>query len=433
MQSRTEQRQTSGPSDRQAPETRTSAAPRGGAAGLRGASYADGERALSPEGKGFDAQASAMAPVQLEGDPKAEGGRRENHYLDPAVLTGDKGKETVKNKNWAGKGTLFANGVKATDVIQTNINDCYFVAVLSAIANSQPGYIKSIIREDGPGKYSVRFFEKSKDGASYAQVWIAVDSYLPTTVPAEGEGGEDQIRYGHSNEKDASGKREMWPSIMEKAYAKLKGNYSDIDWGNTTFAYEALFGTQGTKQVTSATDVGQEKVWKQVTEALDAGKPLVASTGSHVITVLRYSEAGGKKITVRDQAATKDGTESGETTYDLAAFNAKFTYVRTAKVDEVARHSEGIHLAGDWDTNYGPLSLVSQSANKFIGTYGGDSPGKLPYAFEGGDSMVGKWQGDDGDEGNFKFDIADKRKAFNGTWGSKGSDSDGGAWTGKRK
>ena len=392
---------------------------------LRSMGYSQGAAALSPRG-------AVQMDAEVEGDAATDR-RRGAHVLDPTALPAQQADANVHNRNWADRGQLFVNGVSPQDVHQTNINDCFFVAVLASIAQEQPGYLQQIIREDGPGRYSVRFFEKVTGTNDYRQVWVSVDAWFQTT----GNGANQQLTYGHSNATatDAAGttRRELWPSVMEKAYAKFKGNYSDINWGNTTYAYEALFGTQGTRQNTGNTAAQQTAVWDQVKTALDADQPIVASTGRHVVTVLRYSEAGGgKQITIRDQAATGDGARSGERTYALADFCTTFTYVRAATVDAYARRFGGMDLAGDWNSNFGPLHLESVKQNEFNGTYGGTHPGRIPWAFQGGDTMGGTWQGDNGETGRFDLRINADRRSFAGTWGKDGSSSDGGAWTGTR-
>ncbi len=391
---------------------------------VRGMSFDEGTKALSPKGE---------APLPLEGDAATDQ-RRANPYLDPEVLAGDKTNGDIVNRNWADKGQLFVNGIKAEDVHQTNINDCYFVAVLSAIANQQPDYIRQIIREDSPGKYSVRFFEKVPASGEFKQVWVSVDSYLATNT----SGGSEQLYYGHSNDKvtDDKGqtKRELWPSILEKAYAKFKGNYADIDWGNTIYSYEALFGTQGNRVNTGTTPEAKDEVWKKVKEAVDGKQPLVCSTGAHVVTPLSYSEVGGqKKIQVRDQAATNDGADTGVTDYTLDTFVTTFTYIRFADPNAYANSTEGIHLSGDWKTNYGETHLESVEKNKFSGSYAGSSPGVIEYAFQGGKSMFGAWKGKNGETGMFEFTVADDKKSFKGTWGNGASRADGGNWDGTRQ
>lgn len=391
---------------------------------LRGMNYEEGKAALSP---------GPLPPPEVEGDAATDILRRA-HAVDPSMLAADQTKAGVAKKNWAGKGQLFVNGIKAEDVHQANINDCYFVGVLSSIANSQPDYIRRIVREDGPGKYSVRFFEKVPGSAEYKQVWISVDAWLATDT----SGGTDQLHYTHSKDSK-DGKTELWPSIMEKAYAKFKGNYKDIDWGNTIYSYEALFGTQGARQNTTDSGTGAKKetdVWKTVTEAIDRKEPIVASTGSHVIPVLSYSTAGGKKITLRDQAATGGG-KTGVKTHTLTDFCTAYTYVRTVSVGEYAGWFDGIHLAGDWTTDAGDLHLEGKQKNVFEGDIQGGGAlaapaAKVADAFQGGDSMYGNWKSNDNTKrGDFSMLIAADRKSFKGRF--KGGDGVEKDWKGTRK
>jgi hypothetical protein len=390
------------------------------------------EGLLDQMAPGGGAATAAVQPrvVQLDATTDA---RRANHFADPTMLPADQANANVHNRRWGHRGTLFVNGIRPEDVHQTNINDCYLVAVLASIASSQPEYIRQIIREDAPGRYAVRFFEKDTATNQYRQIWIAVDSWLPTEDRAD---GSQQIRYGHSNDTNADGDRELWPSIIEKAYAKLKGNYPDIDWGNTVYSYEALFGSEGGRQNTNggATAGDQTAVWNQVKQSIDNRQALVCSTGQHVVTPLSYVEAPEKKIRVRDQAATNDGAATGITEYTLASFCTTFTYIRFASPNEVANSSSGINLAGRWDTDFGTVEITSVDHDKFTGTYtGGAAGGTFPHLYQGGDSMFGRWQSNTGASGGLRFAVAEDRRSFTGTWGHGLSNEGGGTWNGRRQ
>lgn len=258
--------------------------------------------------------AAVGAALTSSDDPRLD------HGAEPEMLDAQKNDADVTYKDFSETGTLFVNGISPDDVIQTNINDCYLVSVLSSLAADNPDFVRDMIRPDGPGKYSVRLYEK-QDGGSFSPIWIAVSASLPSSggVPV----------YGHSEDVDDEGKQELWPSIIEKAYAKLKGNYPDIDWGNTIYAFEALFGTRGDKSTTA--DLDADEQWEELKEALDGEEAVVCSTGRHVITVLSYSEEGGtRQVTVRDQAEA-GGDENGRETITFEQFRDRYTYFRHAE------------------------------------------------------------------------------------------------------
>lgn len=258
--------------------------------------------------------------------------RRAAYRMNPEMLPADQADPDRTYEDFSSSGTLFVNGISPSDVIQSNLNDCYLVALLSSLANTNPGFIRNMIQEDAPGSYRVRFYEKDESNV-FNPVSIAVNAELPSEngVPL----------YGHSEDTQDTANQvciqELWPSIIEKAYAKLKGNYADIDWGNTIYTYEAVFGTRGTRSNTSTEEDTQ---WEELKRVIDNGQPVVASTGRHVITVLSYNESGGNRnVTVRDQAGGPDEANRVET-ISFSTFRSRFTYFRYASVPETNKTGE---------------------------------------------------------------------------------------------
>lgn len=60
------------------------------------------------------------------------------------------------------------------------------------------------------GAYMVRFYKFSKE------IFVTIDDYLPVD-------SHDDYVFAKSEEES-----ELWPSIIEKAYAKLYGGYQNI-------------------------------------------------------------------------------------------------------------------------------------------------------------------------------------------------------------
>ncbi|HMV69077.1 MAG TPA: C2 family cysteine protease [Myxococcota bacterium] len=276
---------------------------------------------------------SASALADPLADPLVTAGESEgggpDYGTNPTAL--EKHDGVAEWVDFTTSGTLFVDDPTPADVVQSHINDCFFVATIASVAQSNPDFIKGMVKEDSPGKYRVRYYAKDDKG-KFQPTWIAVDASLPA---------KDGMPYYAYSENKKDGKIELWPSILEKAYAKLKGQYKDINWGNTVYSFEAVFGTAGDKVDTAKTEA--DVMWDQTKKALDANKPVVASTGKHVISVLSYTETeSDKKVKVRDQAknsglpGTSSGSDTGGSTgpkdrtetMTWEAFRGKFTYVR---------------------------------------------------------------------------------------------------------
>lgn len=164
---------------------------------------------------------------------------------------------------------LFYYGVKASDVYQGSVADCYFVAALSAVASKSPDLIKDGIVDNGDGTYKVRFFQK-KDywSRDYESVWVTVDGDLP--------GMNGDLKYA-KGQKTRTGGRELWPGIYEKAFAEWKGGYNEVgEGGSSSAALEALTGAPTSYKTTERTPA--DDMWDKIKKATDNGNAVSAGT-----------------------------------------------------------------------------------------------------------------------------------------------------------
>ncbi|EPY37252.1 calpain family cysteine protease-like protein [Strigomonas culicis] len=135
-------------------------------------------------------------------------------------------------KQWHNKLTLF-DRVSPTDIDQGALGDCYFLCSCSALAEHDED-VKAIFQNQ-------HWYFTSKDEHKYG-AWrviinlngwwrqLIVDSYLPSTslLPSFARNRR------HPNE--------LWPSLLEKAYAKAYGSYQAIEAGFPWQAQEDLTG-----------------------------------------------------------------------------------------------------------------------------------------------------------------------------------------------
>lgn len=112
-------------------------------------------------------------------------------------------------------GELFIDGISATDIRQTVLGDCYFMASLAAVAQTNPDFIRNAITDNGDGTYTVRF----GDPDNPRDVVTIDDDFL--------QDRHGNLIYGRSTQRG-----ELWVAIMEKAYATIRGNnYNNIARG----------------------------------------------------------------------------------------------------------------------------------------------------------------------------------------------------------
>jgi hypothetical protein len=160
---------------------------------------------------------------------------------------------------------LYIDGISIDDVAQGNIGDCYLIASIASIAHTNPSAIQNSIRDNGDGTYTVRFYDNGQ--ARY----ITVDG--------------DLYRYATGNPIYARGAnpREIWMSIIEKAYAQMHGGYDKIGHGGRTAnAIHALTGSDVTttrhNSNPSRRHHDMHSLYSDMANAIEEKRPVVAST-----------------------------------------------------------------------------------------------------------------------------------------------------------
>jgi len=132
---------------------------------------------------------------------------------------------------------LFVDGVSSSDPIQGNLDDCYVITAMSAIAHNSPETIENMIIEVDENLWVVRFY----DGMEEVH-YVTVDNQLPAW-----SGTETNV-YARWNE-------EMWPALVEKAYVQatqnyyinrnnLGNSYQQVGWGDPSKAAEHIMGKE---------------------------------------------------------------------------------------------------------------------------------------------------------------------------------------------
>jgi hypothetical protein len=136
----------------------------------------------------------------------------------------------VKKDDTYKNAVIFDDTISAEDVCQGALGDCYLLAAFATLCERKV-FIQNcfLTTTYNPyGKYKLRFYDlKAK-----RYVVIVIDDYIPC----------------NNNKKPIFTKfngHEMWPLLLEKAYAKFKGNYHNIEKGNPLVALKELTGFEG--------------------------------------------------------------------------------------------------------------------------------------------------------------------------------------------
>jgi hypothetical protein len=180
---------------------------------------------------------------------------------DPPVIKSDRMRvelEVVKG------GKLFIHGIRGTDPAQNYIGDCYLMAAMSAVAYKQPSAIRRAFKLERDGSYNVTLYKK-KGGRLVPRI-INIDADLPR------DGWYGYYYAGAKNPK------ELWPALLEKAFAARAGSYDKIQGGMPGDAMEAITGKKSSYLGFRNTPREADKVWAAIGAAMRAKKPTCAAT-----------------------------------------------------------------------------------------------------------------------------------------------------------
>jgi hypothetical protein len=264
---------------------------------------------LKAKGKGWaKASGDAHAPstsTKFESTKavKQTGGHKKT---DPATIGNPPDGQPGLMKDWKADqvsyqkvdGSLKLSQLTYDDLKQGDSGDCYFLSSAVAVAHDNPDALKKVFTENADGTTTVHFFEKQKSGPP-KKVDITVDNQFPV--------GKDGIEYASARDD-----KQLWPQVLEKAYAKWKGGYENIgEGGEAKDALMALTGKTST-YTPELSKVDPDKTWQSMTQATADHRPMVSGTfdekhqpvsykkediiEGHDYTVLKAYESNGERL-----------------------------------------------------------------------------------------------------------------------------------------
>lgn len=261
---------------------------------------------LATHGDKFDDRARRMVASFLEGGTPLSAGPLPDpklswDTLDPVELRARPG------------GVVAVDGFHFDDVIQNELGDCFLMASLSALAAVNPKALEDAITDHGDGTYTVRFFEKQ--GRRLAPVEVRIDADLPTKA-------DGRLVYGQGRDAD-----ELWPALIEKAYATWKGGYGELSLGG--YAGDALTALTGAKSdfYNPIQELESRALWDLLRTAHaegralvtgtgpleDAGKPVKGLVGMHMYSVVALTEENGERlVTLRNPYGKVEPGDDGK-------------------------------------------------------------------------------------------------------------------------
>jgi len=170
------------------------------------------------------------------------------------------GPHIVRRINWfrakdkfSSKTLWGSNGITPQDVRQGIIGDCWFMVAASAMAEKPKRLEKIFLNKEknDNGMYAVNLYTL---GVPHT---VVVDDILPLSIVTNEDGKREYATVFSHVADDGS----LWGAILEKAFAKLHGNYSHLIAGDPREASRALNGSPSIHFSHSHPKVNEDFLW----------------------------------------------------------------------------------------------------------------------------------------------------------------------------
>lgn len=195
------------------------------------------------------------------------------------------------------------DGVSADDFSQGSLGNCWFVAACACLAEDSKLW-KKVVPDHEEQDWSP---SKKYAGIFHFKFWrcgewtdVVIDDYLPTR--------NGRLIYVHSKSGN-----EFWSALLEKAYAKLAGDYESLTSGNAKDALVDMTGGVGER--ISLDDYKTEAQNKELFRILKLSKEnhslmtaSIAATGNEIETELRCGLVKGHAYSITAVKKIKLGT-----------------------------------------------------------------------------------------------------------------------------
>lgn len=162
--------------------------------------------------------------------------------------------------------TLFGNDDTTNDVVQGGLGDCYFLAGIHAYTEF-PEIFKRIFVTTNANAAGMYLFNVYIRGIP---TLVAIDDFLPTL--------KKKLIY-----TKVSTDRSTWVPLLEKVFAKVNGNYENIEGGNHAEAFKFL--TNAPSTYFNVKKLNATSLYTIVSEADLTGNSMGLSTGAGSDTV----------------------------------------------------------------------------------------------------------------------------------------------------
>lgn len=167
--------------------------------------------------------------------------------------------------------------VNINDVTQGGLGDCYLMATVAAVIAQNPAKIQNLMRQNVDGTFTVDLYRFQAGNWVLAPVTVNLDLTRGSAI-------------AHlSRDVDANGFAEVWPQVLQTAYAQRRGGWANIDENNLdvqkfckpAMVFGYLFGkTLNPQQTETVIRLAATVSLQDIEIALDAGNIVVVTTKS---------------------------------------------------------------------------------------------------------------------------------------------------------
>ena len=254
--------------------------------------------------------------------------------------------DILNSKNYQ----VFEDGISPDDIIQGSIGDCYFLSAVGSLTKFTHYIDRLFLTKERTKEhlYGVYIYLNAS--------WklVIIDDFLPYT-------GKKFRKFAFSS----SYGKELWVALLEKAWAKVNGNYAKIGCGGSpTEIFDVL--TEAYTEQVQINPYYKDYIWETMINAEKKGYIMTAGTSSDIAN-LNLDEVGlspGHAYTVLGvmEIDTGKGVEkvvrlrnpygNGEFNGDWSDYSSKWTPELKKKYNLVIKDDGDFYMAFDDFLNY---------------------------------------------------------------------------------
>ncbi|CAD7939598.1 unnamed protein product [Amoebophrya sp. A120] len=162
---------------------------------------------------------------------------------------------------------LFGNKLSPNTICQGALGNCWLLSAMACLAEHR-GAVRHIFETqflDVRGKYFVTLYDacNSRDVAGNAVgawVRICIDDFIPCTMQRRAADGTLRAEPVFTQYRNY----ELWPLLLEKAFAKFCGSYANLEGGSALWALQAMTGDKPYMFELNAPGTGEWKGFEMV-------------------------------------------------------------------------------------------------------------------------------------------------------------------------